>query len=65
MEENNCTQDSKLDYNKEGKYQKEIFRLLENVIDSNDDSDIELFKKLFTESLIENNELVNLIKKLK
>ena len=65
MEENYCTQYSKLDYNKEGKYQKEIFRLLENVIDSNDDSDIELFKKLFTESLIENNELVNLIKKLK
>ena len=65
MKKTNNINELNSDYNKEGKYCKEILQLLEGVIDSTDDSENELFKKLFTEGVVENNELVNLIKKLK
>jgi hypothetical protein len=65
MKKTNDINELNSNYNKEGKYCQEILHLLEGVIDSTDNSENELFKKLFTEGVVENNELVNLIKKLK
>jgi hypothetical protein len=65
MEMNGCHKESNSDYNKEGKYREEIFKLLEGVVNSKDDAENNLFRKLFKEDAINSVELIELIKKLK
>ena len=53
------------DDNKEEKYREEIFKLLESTINYEGDAEKNLFWKLFKESSIDNDELIEQIKNLK
>lgn len=64
MEPKNNNQESKQDYNKEGKYRDEIFQLLEGVINCKNDAEHEFFRQLFKGDSMDNQELIELIKKL-
>ena len=65
METKNNDLELNSDYNKESKYREEIFQLLENVINTKESDENELFRKLFKADLLDNEELIELIKKLK
>ena len=61
---NNDNKESNSDYNKEGKYRDEIFKLLEGIIKHESDDEKNLFGKLFKEDSLNEEELIELIKKL-
>jgi hypothetical protein len=65
METKNNEQELNSDYNKESKYREEIFQLLENVINTKEFDENQLFRKLFKADLLDSEELIELIKKLK
>ena len=65
MEINSDDKGSNSDYNKEGKYREEIFKLLESTVKYEDETEKNLVSKLFKEDSLDKDELIELIKKLK
>jgi hypothetical protein len=64
MEVNDNYKKSNSDYNKEKKYREEIFKLLKDVINYESDTENDLFYKLFNENSLDNEQFLELIKKI-